>query len=45
MQEDLYQPLMSVREAMMISADLKLGYDLTKVQKVELVSVYSFHCL
>lgn len=39
MQEDLYQPMMTVREAMMIAADLKLGYDLAKAQKVEVASV------
>lgn len=39
MQEDLYQPMMTVREAMMIAADLKLGYDLTKAQKIEVVRV------
>lgn len=39
MQQDLYQPMMTVREAMMIAADLKLGYDLTKEQKIEVASV------
>lgn len=39
--------MLTVREAMMIAADLKLGYDLTKAQKVEVASiaVATDHCL
>lgn len=37
MQEDLCQPMLTVKESMMIAADLKLGYDLTKEQKIEVV--------
>jgi ABC-type multidrug transport system ATPase subunit len=38
MQEDLVQPYLSVHEAMTIAADLKLGSELTKEQKLTLVS-------
>lgn len=41
MQQDMYQPMLTVREAMKIAADLKLGYDLTDCEKFELVR--SFH--
>jgi ABC-type multidrug transport system ATPase subunit len=38
MQEDLVQPHLSVHEAMVIAADLKLGSELTRTQKITLVS-------
>jgi hypothetical protein len=38
MQEDRVQPHLSVYEAMLIAADLKLGSELTKEQKITLVS-------
>lgn len=37
MQEDLYQPLLTIKEAMMIAADLKLGKHLTKQRKLDVV--------
>lgn len=37
MQEDLFQPMLTVKETMMISTDLKLGNDLTKAEKIEVV--------
>jgi hypothetical protein len=39
MQHDLVQPYLSVHEAMIIAADLKLGSELTKKQKLILVSL------
>jgi hypothetical protein len=39
MQHDLVQPYLSVHEAMIIAADLKLGSKLTKEQKLMLVSL------
>jgi ABC-type multidrug transport system ATPase subunit len=38
MQEDIVQPHLSVYEAMVIAADLKLGSELTRTQKITLVS-------
>lgn len=38
MQEDIAQPMLTVKESMMIAADLKLGYSLSKEQKNEIVS-------
>jgi hypothetical protein len=38
MQQDLVQPYLSVHEAMIIAADLKLGSELTKMEKLTLVS-------
>ncbi|KPJ21576.1 hypothetical protein RR48_00598 [Papilio machaon] len=39
MQEDLLQPLITVREAMAMAADLKLGSDMTAHRKAVIVSV------
>lgn len=38
MQEDLLQPRITVHEAMMMAADLKLGDDLTQEKKLVVVS-------
>jgi hypothetical protein len=38
MQDDLVQPHLSVHEAMVFAADLKLGDELTKEQKLTVVS-------
>lgn len=38
MQQDLFQPMLTIREAMKVAADLKLGHDLTNAEKYELVS-------
>lgn len=37
MQQDLYQPMLTVREAMKVAADLKLGNDLNNDEKNEVV--------
>lgn len=42
MQQDLVQPYLSVHEAMRIAADLKLGSELTKKEKLTLVSLTVF---
>lgn len=42
MQQDLVQPHLSVHEAMRIAADLKLGSELTKKEKLTLVSLTVF---
>lgn len=39
MQQDLFQPMLTVREAMKVAADLKLGHDLKNAEKFELVSI------
>lgn len=38
MQQDLFQPMLTVGEAMKIAADFKLGHDSTNAEKFELVS-------
>lgn len=38
MQQDVYQPMLSVKEAMTISANLKLGNRLSSAEKDEVVS-------
>jgi len=38
MQEDMVQPYLSVYEAMIIAADLKLGSELARKQKITAVS-------
>lgn len=38
MQQDLYQPMLTVRESMKVAADLKLGTDLTDAEKNDVVS-------
>lgn len=38
MQQDLYQPMLTVRESMKVAADLKLGHDLTDAEKNDVVS-------
>lgn len=43
MQQDLFQPMLTVREAMKVAADLKLGHDLTNAEKFEAVSHFLSH--
>lgn len=38
MQQDIYQKRLTVGEAMLYAADLKLGFDLSKDEKLEIVS-------
>lgn len=38
MQQDVYQPMLSVKEAMTISANLKLGNKLSSEEKNDVVS-------
>lgn len=38
MQQDIFQPMLTVREAMKVAADLKLGHDLSNAEKFEAVS-------
>lgn len=40
MQQDVYQPMLSVKEAMTISANLKLGNRLSSAEKDEVVKEY-----
>lgn len=40
MQQDLYIPMLTLREAMKVAADLKLGHDLCDEKKFELVRVH-----
>lgn len=42
MQQDLYQPMLTVREAMKVAADLKLGTDLSDAEKNDVVSANAF---
>lgn len=37
MQESLFQPMLTVKEAMFVAADLKLGQDLNRSEKTEVV--------
>lgn len=39
LQQSLYQPMLTVREAMLVAANLKLGYDLNQEQKNEVVKI------
>lgn len=41
MQQDVYQPMLSVKEAMTISANLKLGNKVSTAEKEEVVSYIS----
>ena len=40
MQQDIYQKRLTVGEAMTYAADLKLGFDLTKYEKLEVVMIF-----
>lgn len=45
MQQDVYQPMLSVKEAMTISANLKLGSRVTAEEKDGVVRIIHFHTL
>lgn len=42
MQQDVYQPMLTINEAMEYCADLKLGNKLSKSDKNEVVSILSY---
>lgn len=39
MQEDMYQKMLTVKESMMVAADLKLGYTYTTAEKALIVII------
>lgn len=41
MQEDLLQPLLTVHEMMLVAANLKLGTELSKANKLIAVSIFN----